>query len=138
MEKIKKAYYYLFYKLYKHYEDSSEPWWSDWKACVSIGALEIWLLLSIGAYYAILTKTAIELSVTMPIVYIPLLIVFILNYFSFIHNDSWKEYNKEFDKLPKKENILGGWIVLGIIIIVILNLIFSFYLMSQIDWEQYR
>lgn len=119
----------MFYKLYKHYESSSEPWWSDWKAGASMGALEIWLLLSIGAYYSILTKTSIELSISMPIIYIPLLVIFILNYFSFMYNDIWKEYNKEFNQLPKKKNILGGWIVFGIIVFVIGNMLFSFYLL---------
>ncbi len=39
-----KAYYYLFYKIYKFYEKAPARFWSDWKASISITALEIWLL----------------------------------------------------------------------------------------------
>lgn len=119
----------MFYKLYKHYESSSAPWWSDWKAVTSVGILQIWLLLSLGNYYSLIINNNSELSFTMPIVYIPLTIIFIFNYFSFIHNDIWKGYNKEFDQLSKKKNKIGGWIVFGVIVLIIANLIFSFYLL---------
>ncbi|GAA5102635.1 hypothetical protein GCM10023210_43830 [Chryseobacterium ginsengisoli] len=139
---IKKAYYYLFYKIYKSIEYTSEEFGgaflTDFKTGLVIGALEIWLLFSIGNYYSIITKKNAELSLTMPIVYIPLVILLILNYFSFIHNDIWKEYNRKFDQLPKKKNIIGTWIVVGVIVFIIANLIYSFYLMSQIDWSLYR
>ena len=44
----------------------------------------------------------------------------------------------EFENWPKKKNIRGGIIVWGIIIFIIANLIFSFYLMSLINWKLYR
>ncbi len=139
---IRKAYYYLFYKIYKSIEYTSEEFggafWTDFKTGLVIAALEIWLLLSIGNYYSIITKKNADLSLTMPIVYIPLLLLLILNYFSFMHNDKWKEYNRQFDKLSKKKNIVGTWIVVGVVVFIIANLIYSFYLMSQIDWSQYR
>lgn len=139
---IKKAYYYFFYKIYKSIEYTSEElggaFWTDFKAGLAIAALEIWLLLSIGNYFSVVTKKNEELSITMPVVYIPVLILFILNYFSFMHNDKWKEYNRKFDQLPKSTNIIGTWIVVGIIVFIIGNLIYSFYLMSQIDWSLYR
>ncbi|GAA5102629.1 hypothetical protein GCM10023210_43820 [Chryseobacterium ginsengisoli] len=66
---IKKAYYYLFYKIYKSIEYTSEEFggafWTDFKTGLVIGALEIWLLLSIGNYYSIITKKNAELSLTM-------------------------------------------------------------------------
>jgi hypothetical protein len=138
MEKIKKAYYYLFYKFYKMSEAAPSRWLSDWKAAIVIGALEIWLLLSIGVYFSVCTKRVLALELSKPIIYVPLVTILILNYISFIHTDEWKDYVKEFDQLPKEKNRLGSWIVFAIVVFVLANLIFSFYLMSRIDWSQYR
>lgn len=135
---IKKAYYYLFYKFYKMSEAAPSRWMSDWKAGICIIALEIWLLMSVGIYFSVFTKQSMELELSNPIVLMPLIIILALNYFLFVHTDVWKDYVKEFDKLPKKKNRIGSWIVLGIVLFVIVNLIFSFYLMSRIDWSQYR
>lgn len=55
-----------------------------------------------------------------------------------VHTDIWKEYVIEFDQLSKKKNRIGGWIVFGVVLLVVMNLIFSFYLMSQVDWSMYR
>lgn len=119
MNKIKRAYYYLFYKLYKHYEDSSTPWWSDFKANTSIGALEIWLLLSILNYFLLFTGKKIgELNLQQPLIFIPIAVLFLLHYFSFIHNDIWKKYNREFDQLPKEKNKKNGIIVWIITILI--------------------
>lgn len=138
MEKLKRAYYYLFYKLYKFSEAAPSRWLSDWKAGVVIFVLEIWILLSIGVYYAVATKTVVELSIFKPIVFIPFLMLMVLNYYTFIHTDVWKDYVKEFDQLPKRTNRIGSWIVFGVVVLVIANLVFAFYLMSQVDWSQYR
>lgn len=136
---IKRAYYYFFYKLYKFWESASDPkFWSDWKAGVSIITLELLIAISVGAYYAVGTKTILNLSVKTPVVFIILAIVIFLNYLAFIHTNKWKEYVKEFDQLPKRKNRIGSWVVLGIILLVLGNVFFSFYLMSRIDWTQYR
>ena len=132
-----KSYKYIFYKLYKHYENGGIIWWSEWKASLSINALCIWMLSSIGVYYTIVTKTKLELSIKMPIIWIPLVAIFFFNYFLFHHKDRWKEIIHEFDKWDKKKNRIGGWIVFAIVIAVIANLISSFYLMHQIDWTKY-
>ncbi len=100
--------------------------------------LELSVLLSIGNYYSVITKINAELKISMPIIYIPSALVIILNYFAFVHTDIWKKYVKEFDRLPKHKNKLGNWIVLGVVLFIIGNLIFSFYLMSQVDWSKYR
>lgn len=119
-------------------EAAPSRWVSDWKAGIVIIVLELWILFSIGIYYAALTKTKIELDITMPIIFIPLLIIILINYLAFVHTDVWKEYVKEFDRLPKKKNRIGSWIVLGVVLFVVANLIFPFYLMSRVDWSQYK
>jgi len=139
---MKKAYYYFFYKVYRSIEYTSElsggKFLTFFKAGLVMIALEGLLLMSIGAYYASFTKMAIELSLSMPVVYIPLLIIFGFNYFTLDYAGTWKEYNNKFDKLPPKRNKIGGWIVFGIIVLIIVNLIYSFYLMSQVHWSKYQ
>ena len=138
MEKIKRAYYYLFYKLYKWYEKAPVVWWSDWKAVVSIVALEVWVITSGFIYYKILFNRHIHLSDSQWDLIICALLIIIPNYLIFIHTDKWRDYIREFDQLPKRTNKIGGWIVFGVILLIIANLIFAFYQMSLIDWSQYR
>jgi hypothetical protein len=136
---IKKAYYYLFYKLYRLWNKAYHPFLSgNFRAEVTIIVLEIWLLLSIGIYYVVATKTVVELTLFKPVVIIPFLVIILINYYAFIHTDEWKEYCKEFDKLPKETNRRWGLWVWAIVVLIIANLIFSFYQMSQVDWSQYR
>lgn len=136
---IKQAYYYFFYKLYRFWNKASNPFLSNnFRAEVTIIALEVWLLLSIGIYYVVATKTVVELTLFNPIVIIPFLVIILINYYAFINTNAWKGYALEFDQLSKKKNMIGDWIVFGIVLFIIANLVFSFYLMSQIDWNQYK
>ena len=133
---MKKAYYYLFYKFYRMSEAAPSRWLSDWKAGICIIALELWSVYSLVNYYNIFINRCFALNKTYVI--ITVLIICSINYFAFVHTDVWKEYVKEFDQLPKKKNRIGSWVVFGVVLFVIVNLIFSFYLMSQIDWSKYR
>src|SRR5690606_16723869 len=120
MNQIKRAYYYLFYKLYKFWEWISYPkFWSNYKAIVSIGALEIWILFITFDVRALIRNEKLEYEISHPVILIPFLIIIIGNYILFIHTDKWKEYNAEFDQLPRKKNIIGGIIVWTIIILII-------------------
>jgi hypothetical protein len=100
-------------------------------------ALEIWILLSLVNYYTVYSKVFVELSILMPMVYIPLIIVIGFNYLTLDYNNNWKKFNVEFENYSIKKNRIGSCIVFGIILIIICNLIFSFYLMSQVDWNKY-
>jgi len=136
---IKRAYYYLFYKLYKFWEAISTPkFWNDWKAELSIDVFGIFLGLSGICYYAIINKKKIDFGSGKYVVFIYLLLIALPNYFIFHHQDQWKQFVHEFDQLPKKNNRIGGLVVWIIILLVIANLIFAFYQMGQIDWKQYR
>lgn len=141
MKFIKKSYFF-FYKIYRSIEYTSGlsggKFLVLFKAGIVMIALEIWILVSLANYYAIYTKTLKELSISMPVVYIPGLIIFAFNVFTLDYKDNWKKYNTEFANYSKRKNRIGGWIVFGIIVLIISNLIFSFYLMSEIDWSQYR
>ena len=135
---LKRAYFYLFYKLYKFSEAAPSRWMSDWKAGVIVDVLLYFLQLSFLVYYKTFFNRYFELGDSRIAASIFVLIVVIPNYFIFHHKDQWKVYVREFDKWPRKKNTIGGIIVWAIIFIIIANLIFAFRLMSQIDWTQYR
>ena len=125
--RIQKYYYYLFYKFYKFWEYISVPKvWSDWKACISIDALEIWLLFSCLNGYSLINNIKLDLSFKHPAVLFPFLLILILNGMVFIYHDSiWKEYFKEFEAMPKWKNRTGS-----IIICIIVAAIVTAYFMS--------
>ncbi|SEH49282.1 hypothetical protein [Chryseobacterium culicis] len=135
MEKIKKAYYYFFYKIYKSIEYTSElvggAFWTDFKTGLVVGTLEIWLLASGLIYYSIIKDIKLNLTLTNPIVLIPLILLLILNYFAFIRTDVWKKYNAEFDKLPKDKNKKGAIIVWAIIAFITINFFGSAYYLQK-------
>lgn len=138
-KKIIIAYYYLFYKFYKFWEYVSTPsFWSDWKAGISLMALEIWLIISVFVYYKVFVNPYIHLSESNIEAYILAFTLAGAKYIIFHHHDRWKRIVKSFDKLPKRENTIGSWVVFLLTILIIANLVYSFYLMSQIDWSQYR
>jgi len=63
---------------------------------------------------------------------LPLVIVFLVNYFAFLNNDKWKVYVNEFSQWPRERNLIGTWIVAGIVIFIIVNLFVAFSIMSKI------
>lgn len=124
MDMIRKAYYYLFYQLYKVWEYISYPKFaSDFKAIITIIALEIWLYFSCMKYYLLLNNVKIHLNLFDPFILFPFILIIMINYIAFIHYDyMWKKYNAEFDNLPRNKNIIGGIIVwVFIVFIVIIN-----------------
>ena len=136
---IKKIYYYLFYKLYKFFEWAPSRWLSDWKATVALMALEVLFLMSLMVYYKVFTKKDLFSDKSLTIVGITVIIILsLIKYFAFEHRDIWKDYVKEFNKWPARKNKIGTFIVWSIVMLIIANLVFSYYLMSQIDWKKYR
>jgi len=128
---IKKAYFYLFYKFYK-FGSRSGPFPNDFSAAVLISIIEVLILSILKFYYIgfINQNGTIELLSIETIV--PLVAIFLINYFAFVNNDKWKEYVKEFDKLPRYKNILGTWIVVIIIAFILVNVVISFNMMGEI------
>ena len=130
--KIKKAYYYLFYKFYKFGEWSPSVFPSDFTAAFAIACLEVLFLISLKFYYI----EFIDLNDTFTFVsfqtLIPLAAVFLVNYFAFFNNTNWKKYIIEFDRLPKNKNLIGTLIILVIVAVIIGSLAFAFHIMGQI------
>ena len=124
-----KAYQYLFYKLYRFYETSMySRWWSDWKALVTIIVMEMWTLFSSAFYYQAFTGNVPDFDF---FIWTISAILAIWNWYLFEHQDKWKNVVEEFDKLPKKQNRIGSFIVLVVILASIANVVFSVYMLSQ-------
>jgi hypothetical protein len=138
MNKIKKAYYYLFYRLYKYYESGPFIWWSDWKAVLFIDMLWIFIGISLVVYYEIFIDRYLHIGNGELLLIGYVLLISLPNYFIFHHRDQWREIVTQFDMMPKKKHTIYGIIVLFFILLIISNMVFAFYLMSQIDWSQYR
>lgn len=127
-----RGYYYLFYKLFNFWEKISFPkFWSAFKAEVSIMALEIWLVMSVVNYYTVFIDRHFYLN---KIVFMLIVVcIVIVNLKFFTYSSVWKDYNVRFERLSKNQNLIGGIIVWCIICMIILNFIYSFYLLYQLD-----
>lgn len=136
MKKIKQAYFFLFYKMYKWIGEDN--WSADWKASLSIDVLIYFIIVEIFIYYKIYFNRFIHLGENNTDIIILLILVSVPNYFIFHHRDQWKEIVKNFDNLPKKKKLIGGWIVFGVVLLIFANLFFAFYQMSLINWSKYR
>lgn len=137
MKKIKRAYYYIFYKIYKSIIYTSEmvggEFWTAFKAGIALFALELLFLGSLLNYYSIIINTKLKITITSPII----LILCIINYFSLIHTDIWKQYYKEFDILPEERNKKGSLIVWTIAALIFINYCGSAYYLQKYVLKMY-
>jgi len=117
--------------MYKGVEYTSElgggKFWSDWKASLSMDGIIYFIVISLFIYYKVFFGH--NISVDNISVFVLVISVVLFNYFVFNHNDRWKDIINEFDKLPKEKNKKGGIIVWSIIVLIIGNMLFSFYLL---------
>jgi amino acid transporter len=131
MKKLKNAYHYFYYKIYCAIEYTSNlsggKFWSDWKAGLVVDVLCFFICFPLFMYYTIFMNNHIELGNT--VVWIIVLFIVLPNYFIFHHKDQWKTIVNDFDKLPKEKNRKGGVIVWIVIILIICNMLFSYYLL---------
>jgi len=135
---VKEAYYYLFYKLYKLFDNGPANWLSDWKAELIIDVLFIFIGLSVIVYYTAITKEWLNFENSSAIIFAYIALIAVPNYLIFHHKNQWKDIVEKFDKWPKGRHQICGLIVYVVVLLIVFNLVFAFYLMSQIDWSQYR
>nr|WP_315422512.1 hypothetical protein [uncultured Pedobacter sp.] len=129
---LKENYYYLFYKLFKFGEWSPSVFPSDLTATLAMIFLEVSTLASLKIYYKFFCRSYyIDFFSLQEL--IPLICILLINYFSFVHDQTWKKYFKKFEGLPKDMNIKGTFKVGGIIFILLLNLAFSLYIIGKIN-----
>jgi hypothetical protein len=135
MERIKRAYYYFYYKICKAFAKDDHPLLSvGFRADVTVMAVKIWLLGVIDTYLCVfLNQDATDISITSPKVIIALLLVIGSTLYFFTFSDKWKPYFEEFEKLSKRKNLIGGIVVWGIVIFIFINTFISVELMKKFN-----
>jgi purine-cytosine permease-like protein len=128
---IKKAYFYFFYKIYKFLEAFEQTrWLSELKAGCILVVLEILFLISLKVYYSVFFNPNDEFIFYSLQTLLPFSAVVLINYFCFAYDDKWKAYADEFSRWSPEVNLKGTWIVILIVLFILFNLVFSFYLLG--------
>ena len=132
---LKKMYDYFFYKVYKFFDAAPSKWLSDWKASFFILVLEIWLSLSVLNYYSAIFKKTVSDKFLLIASILIVLVLTAIKYLNFEYQDRWKLVVKNFDRIPKQKNRIGTYLMWTIVILIIINLVFSFFLLSTVNWK---
>ncbi|WP_131535589.1 hypothetical protein [Pedobacter nototheniae] len=131
--KIKEAYYYFYYTIYKAWSKNYNPLLTNrFKADICITVLQIWMIIALYAYMSIFLGVRIELSIGQPLGFIPFLLAFCTTLYFFTFSNKWKSSFEEFEKWPKKKKRIGSLIVWCVVIFILFNLVFSVKLMNEI------
>jgi hypothetical protein len=119
--------------LYKAAQSSPTIFPHRFVTIISLNALELFLFFSAFYYVSGLSTFILDFdNIGIKIIgYSILAIPLVINYFVFDYKDKYKDYVKEFDKLPKKNNAYYKKCVWAGIVLIIVNLIYSFYYMDQ-------
>ncbi len=134
MNKIEKAYDYIFYTFYRFWEKAPSKWWSEWKSILTISFFTIFILLSF--YGLILYQYKIDLlpkSKFSPI--IMGVMVYILNHYYFLYKSRWKKKIDKFKYLNNTKDRIGISLIIVISIVVLASFIYSIYLVSTVNWQ---
>ena len=138
-KRIIKWYYYFFYKMYKQHEGS---WLAETKAMVYTGFIIGMILLTVLINYKIHVNRYFELDDTANFkikLFLFLLLIIGLPHYCFLsRDDKWILIVRKFDRLPKRKNKIGGWVIFILCAFILVNLIYSYYQLSLIDWSKYR
>ena len=135
IEKIKTFYYYLFYTLYKWYENTYFNWWSEWKAGISLNIIIFFALFPLFLYYNIYVDRSLRIeNYIIHIKFIFIIFIIIPNIIIFNYNNRWRKIISRFEGISAKEDKFltsFSWII---ILLIISHFIFVLYLMFQIKW----
>ncbi len=134
MKKIQITYDYIFYVIYRFWEKAPSRWWSDWKTVITICFfIGFALSASINITIYLLNVDLVPRTKVLPIIFS--LAVFGLNYYYFLYKDKWRERILRFQTLGKKANCVGKTLIVIMAGTIIGSLIFSYYLLSIVDWQ---
>lgn len=137
MKKIGILYDYLFYTIYRFWEKAPSRWWSDWKTVITLCFFTVLLMLSIyGNVMYIFRVNLLPNSGILPLIIG--ILVFGFNYLYFLFEDKWKNRILKFEKLSRKKDLSGITLVMIFSITIIISLLYSYYLISTIDWKSIR
>lgn len=130
MNKIAFYYFGIFYWLFEMGEHAPSRWASHWKAYILMTILEIWTLFSIFYYVSKTNDIIVDLSVKQ--VAFPFIIIFLIKiYYVFEKDDKWIEYVDYYRALSKEDRRKSLIITITLLLICILNIIFSIVYLSS-------
>jgi len=139
MYTIKVLYEYLFYFFYRGVSIAKPQFALKWKAATVMLIGELMILTSVLNYYTDFTKSDILSEKRSPILILLAAAPFIfIKFWVFDRRDQWKIYIAKFEAWPKQKRSRWDLLMWVIVLFVFGNLIFSFYLMSRVDWAKYR
>jgi hypothetical protein len=139
MNKIKVAYDYLFFSFYRFWEKAPSKWWSEWKSVLTISFFGVLLLLSLYGYIIFYFKILEDpFSNTKAGPALLGFLVYLFNHYYFIYKKKWKKKIDKFKYLSKSKDKIGIILIISFLLVIIVNLIYSFYLVSTVDWLNVR
>ena len=100
MMNLKKAYYYLFYKLYRIGKMSAFLSQSEWIGFLLINIICFFFVFSLFNYFSVVFSS---IRINDILFYIMYGLICIYNFVTFHLWDQWKKIIQEFNKLPEKE-----------------------------------
>lgn len=112
------------------FEQEQFHWMREWRVLGAILMIETIFIMTLLIYYKVFIDRNMTIGGGHKILEITLVVsLAIFNYLVFYSRDQWRQIVKEFEKWPKKKNQMGTLIVYSIILLIIANLIFAFYLL---------
>lgn len=125
---LRRVYLGLFCWIYEFNEKAPSKWLSEWKSYLVLSILELSILFSLLIYYSEIFDPIENIKQFL----LPIIVFFTFkNYIIFERNEAWKNYIHDFNKLSYKQKNKYLKISCLIILLVILNFSFAFYLMSN-------
>lgn len=128
---MKKAYYYLFYKLHRFAISISDDSLNDYKPVIFITILEVLLMIQSFVWYFAITNNKMEFSNPKAVLFPIILLISGFNYYYFLQNNKWKNYTAEFEEYDNKKKYLGSVVVFLVVLAILGGLILSYYCLSQ-------
>ena len=105
-----KIFYYIVYVIYKGYDKLSPPKHDYYQQMIyAVSFLDMLIILII--FDLLIARSSIKLSDNKIYIFSICIIIFIFHYFIFRNKQWWLNKFLEFDKLPKKINIVLAFIV---------------------------
>lgn len=137
MKRLANLYDYLFYTIYRFWEKAPSRWWSDWKTVITMSILMGCFLSAISNI--VTGKLYIDLipkSTTLPLILVFLICGF--HYYLYSYKSKWKEKIIKFQNISPKKDFYGIFMVVCYFLLITGSLIYSWYLLSKVDWDIVR
>lgn len=135
MNKLSIAYDYLFFSFYRFWEKAPSRWWSEWKSVLTISFILVVLILSIYGYIIYCFRILEDpFSNTEAGPAILGAFIYLFNHYYFLHKKKWKKKIEKFRCLSKSKDLIGIILVFTLSVLIIVNLIYSIYLVSTVNW----